>query len=189
MTRTRWIAIQTAINLFPRRNLEAEKSEFCELANLGSLQVRAVGTFEYGNRRYVTFGRRAASQRDPVQDLVPGNINWSEGRLVHSGSFSYDEIEVRDDNNFKRFTRGERLAEEESSSQRSGGRPPSWDWDEIWTYVCLRIATDKRPRSLSQLVAEVAEFCERKYGREPAESTLKGKFSKLVEQLKRNPPS
>jgi hypothetical protein len=127
--------------------------------------------------------RRNATSGDPEQHLIAQQIDWDEGYIRQPpGTFQYGNIRVKDDAAFRAFLKGE-LSNDVLQEGARGGRPPEYVWDEVWTHICLRIAKDYRPATLSKLVSDIQQFYLDRFGKEPADSLVKQKFRKLFKGL------
>ena len=66
-----------------------------------------------------------------------------------------------------------------------GGRPPEYDWDEF-TIEIIRIADlDSLPYKQSELIERMLQWCEDTWGRQPSESNVKGRISRIYNGLGR----
>lgn len=66
-----------------------------------------------------------------------------------------------------------------------GGRPPEYDWD-AFTIEIIRIADlDGLPEKQSELIAEMLQWCENTWGRQPSVSNVKGRISRIYNGLSR----
>ena len=59
------------------------------------------------------------------------------------------------------------------------GRTPKYGWDEFWVEVAVRGDLDSLPGTLSELVNDMAQWCENEWGKQPSESTLKAKLGPI----------
>jgi len=78
-----------------------------------------------------------------------------------------------------------------SHAQAKGGRPAEYDWDGFITEI-IRIADlDSLPEKQSELVSRMLEWCNQNWGKEPAESSVKGRISLIYNKLGRGrkPPA
>ena len=67
-----------------------------------------------------------------------------------------------------------------------GGRPVEYDWD-AFTVEIIRIADlDSLPETQSELVSGMLEWCERTWGKQPAESSVKARISRIYNGLGRS---
>ena len=65
-----------------------------------------------------------------------------------------------------------------------GGRPREYDWDAL-TIEIIRIANspDGLPESQAALVEQLLQWCENTWGKQPAESSVKARISKVFRAL------
>ena len=65
-----------------------------------------------------------------------------------------------------------------------GGRPREYDWDAV-TIEIIRIANspDGLPESQAALVEQLLQWCENTWGKQPAESSVKARTSKVFRAL------
>lgn len=68
--------------------------------------------------------------------------------------------------------------------EHAGGRPPKYDWDEIWAHLAVYLAYDGVPETLDELVRIAQKLCSDKHLGEPAESTLKSRYRPLFQKLR-----
>ncbi len=66
------------------------------------------------------------------------------------------------------------------------GRPQKFLWDDIWIEVCRYIYESGVPATRAELIEYLQQWCENKFGDQPATSTLKLKLRKLYEALQRS---
>ena len=67
-----------------------------------------------------------------------------------------------------------------------GGRPVEYDWD-AFTVEIIRIANlNSLPETQSELVSDMLERCERTCGKQPAESSVKARISRIYNGLGRS---
>ena len=79
----------------------------------------------------------------------------------------------------------------EPPAPNKGGRPAEYDWD-AFTVEIIRIADlDALPETQSELVSNMLEWCERTWGKQPAESSVKARISRIYNGLGRGrkPPA
>jgi hypothetical protein len=81
---------------------------------------------------------------------------------------------------------GEELPESESAlpAKSKGGRPRKYDWDAL-TIEIIRIANspDGLPESQAELIEQLLQWCENTWGKQPAESSVKSRVSKIFNEL------
>jgi hypothetical protein len=66
-----------------------------------------------------------------------------------------------------------------------GGRPREYDWD-AFTIEIIRIADmDRLPEKQSELIEQMLQWCENTWGRQPAESSVKSRISRIYNGLGR----
>ena len=70
------------------------------------------------------------------------------------------------------------------TTQSKGGRPQEYDWDAL-TIEIIRIANspDGLPESQAALVEQLLQWCENTWGKQPAESSVKARISKIFRAL------
>jgi hypothetical protein len=74
----------------------------------------------------------------------------------------------------------------EIPARNKGGRPPEYDWD-AFTVEIIRIADlDSLPETQSELISKMLEWCERTWGKQPAESSVKARISRIYNGLGRS---
>lgn len=67
--------------------------------------------------------------------------------------------------------------------KNKGGRPREYDWD-AFTIEIIRVANlDGLPDSQAELVRHMLEWCLHTWGKEPAESSVKNRISKIYNAL------
>ncbi|HVE03777.1 MAG TPA: hypothetical protein VNB30_06950 [Rhizomicrobium sp.] len=64
------------------------------------------------------------------------------------------------------------------------GRPPLFDWDEIWVEVIRIIHEEGPPKTRAELTRRIQLWHADKHGREPSDEVLKPKMSVLFRRLK-----
>ena len=78
------------------------------------------------------------------------------------------------------------LPEPESDlpAKSKGGRPREYDWDAL-TIEIIRIANspDGLPDTQAELVEQVLQWCENTWGKQPAESSVKARVSRIFNDL------
>jgi hypothetical protein len=83
-------------------------------------------------------------------------------------------------------TRGEELPESESAlpAKSKGGRPREYDWDAL-TIEVIRIANslDGLPETQTELIEQLLQWCENTWGKQPADSSVKSRVSKIYNEL------
>lgn len=81
---------------------------------------------------------------------------------------------------------GEELPESESAlpAKSKGGRPREYDWDAL-TIEIIRIANspDGLPETQAELIEQLLQWCENTWGKQPAESSVKSRISKIFNEL------
>jgi hypothetical protein len=65
------------------------------------------------------------------------------------------------------------------------GRPEKFSWDDIWIETCRYIYQNGVPATHAGLIDYLQQWCEVKFGNQPADSTLKLKVRKLFAALER----
>jgi hypothetical protein len=78
-----------------------------------------------------------------------------------------------------------------TDAKAKGGRPAEYDWDGFITEI-IRIADlDSLPEKQSELISRMLEWCNQTWGKEPAESVVKGRISLIYNRLGRGrkPPA
>jgi hypothetical protein len=74
----------------------------------------------------------------------------------------------------------------EPRAPNKGGRPAEYDWD-AFTVEIIRIADlDALPETQSELVSNMLGWCEQAWGKQPAESSVKARISKIYNGLGRS---
>ena len=70
------------------------------------------------------------------------------------------------------------------TTKSKGGRPQEYDWDAL-TIEIIRIANspDGLPESQAALVEQLLQWCENTWGKQPAESSVKARISKIFRAL------
>lgn len=81
---------------------------------------------------------------------------------------------------------GEELPESESDlpAKSKGGRPREYDWDAL-TIEIIRIANspDGLPETQAELIKRLLQWCENAWGKQPADSSVKSRVSKIYNEL------
>jgi hypothetical protein len=77
-------------------------------------------------------------------------------------------------------------APDSPASKNKGGRPSEYDWD-TFTIEIIRVASslDGLPDTQAELIRQMLQWCENTWGRQPAESSVKGKISRIYNGLGR----
>ena len=70
------------------------------------------------------------------------------------------------------------------TTKSKGGRPQEYEWDAL-TIEIIRIANspDGLPESQAALVEQLLQWCENTWGKQPAESSVKARISKIFRAL------
>jgi hypothetical protein len=68
-----------------------------------------------------------------------------------------------------------------------GGRPPKYNWEEFNTEIIVKADLDNLPETQAKLVADMASWCQEKwgFGNEPSESVLKEKIAPIYKHLRK----
>ena len=76
------------------------------------------------------------------------------------------------------------LREDSDQDKSKGGRPREYDWD-AFTIEIIRIANtpDGLPKTQAELIEKMFQWCQEEWGREPAESSVKNRISKIYNGL------
>ena len=76
------------------------------------------------------------------------------------------------------------LREDSGLDKSKGGRPREYDWD-AFTIEIIRIAhtPDGLPETQTALIKQMLRWCQDKWGKEPAESAVKSRISKIYNGL------
>jgi hypothetical protein len=64
-------------------------------------------------------------------------------------------------------------------TKRGGGRLPQYEWDEFWAELIIKLHFDGFPRNQAELVSQAMQICESLWGKEPVESVLKEKITRI----------
>jgi len=71
------------------------------------------------------------------------------------------------------------------ASKKQGGRPPEYDWN-AFTIEIIRVADlDGLPEKQVDLIGDMLQWCENTWGRQPAESSVKDRISRIYNGLGR----
>ena len=75
-------------------------------------------------------------------------------------------------------------SENDRPSKSKGGRPREYDWDAL-TIEIIRIANspDGLPETQSELIERLLQWCENAWGKQPADSSVKSRVSKIYNEL------
>jgi hypothetical protein len=74
----------------------------------------------------------------------------------------------------------------EERAPDKGGRPSEYDWD-AFTVEIIRIADlDSLPETQSELISRMLEWCGQAWGKQPAESSVKARISRIYNGLGRS---
>jgi len=70
------------------------------------------------------------------------------------------------------------------SAKSKGGRPREYDWDAL-TIEIIRIANspDGLPETQAELIEHLLQWCENTWGKQPADSSVKSRISKIFNEL------
>ena len=65
-----------------------------------------------------------------------------------------------------------------------GGRPREYDWDAL-TIEIIRIANspDGLPETQAEIIEQLLQWCENAWGKQPADSSVKSRISKIYNEL------
>lgn len=186
--RKKWLRLRDALALVCMRlDGEAAKQEICDSAIMGQLILRG----EW-NDQYIFFD----SPRE-IMKLIPSNIDWVESKVYKFIGDQYlaaNNLCVLNDERFQALVLGQSTDNLKSSepvhvearTKSRGGRPEDYPWDDIWIEICRIIYEEGVPTTHSELIEKVQQWCENHYGKQPADSTLKPKISKLYNTLYKN---
>jgi hypothetical protein len=73
----------------------------------------------------------------------------------------------------------------EAPAPNKGGRPAEYDWDAFMIEI-IRIADlDALPETQSELISTMLNWCEQTWGKQPAESSVKARISRIYNGLGR----
>ena len=75
-------------------------------------------------------------------------------------------------------------SENDRPSKSKGGRPREYDWDALIIEI-IRIANspDGLPETQSELIERLLQWCENAWGKQPADSSVKSRVSKIYNEL------
>lgn len=71
-----------------------------------------------------------------------------------------------------------------STPRGKGGRPPKFNWDQIWAEICRIAYNAVPPITQAEVIRQVSDWCMRRYGESPDENTFKPKVRALFQALK-----
>ena len=118
-------------------------------------------------------------------------VDSSQNPYRGKGNFRLSKV-TRDDLRTFAESKGQRpaflfdtlLSEDPDPGKSKGGRPREYDWD-AFTIEIIRIANtpDGLPERQAVLIEQMLEWCREKWGREPAESSVKAKISSIYNAL------
>jgi hypothetical protein len=187
-SKTKWLRLRDALALACRRlDRDNAKQEICDLVIARKIVLR-------GERsgRYIFFDYEHHSAY-----LVPSNIDWKRGQLFEfDGPYrAPSNLRVLNDNVFQAFVHGRSLTnpkpagsvnpEPQQYPRSRGGRPDKFSWDEIWIEICRYIHDNGIPATPAELMKHLQQWCENRFGEQPADSTFKPKLRKLYAVLRR----
>ncbi len=71
-------------------------------------------------------------------------------------------------------------------SKNKGGRPAEYDWEEFYIEI-IRIADGQGlPSKQSDLVKQISQWCSHHWGKEPADSSIKSRISRIYASRKKS---
>jgi hypothetical protein len=104
---------------------------------------------------------------------VPENLGSQINRIP-----SFDYVGRKRDEVYKHI--------EPKFAKAPTGRPQKFAWDDIWIEICRYNHESGVPATQAELIEHLQQWCENKFGDQPATSTLKLKIRKLYEALRRS---
>jgi hypothetical protein len=187
-SKTKWLRLRDALALACRRlDRDNAKQEICDLVISRKLLLRG----EKGGH-YIFF-----DNQHHCAYLMPSNIDWRRGRLFEfDGPYSSpSNLRVLNEDVFQAFVDGRSLTNPKPAGSANtepreyprsrGGRPDKFSWDDIWIETCRYIHDDGIPATPAELMRHLQQWCENRFGEQPADSTFKPKLRKLYAVLRR----
>ncbi len=166
-----WAGIDPSASSYGRSGLE--KSQFTPIFQLLSAAIQAGNLPADSSKNTLTLIGNYSKSFVTRDDLMA--LASSKGQRP---TFLFD-ILMPD-------IRVEVIPEAESAlpAKSKGGRPQEYDWDAL-TIEIIRIANspDGLPETQAELIEQLLQWCEDTWGKQPAESSVKSRISKIYNEL------